>query len=71
MSTQYFDRYLKQKSILPANMRAYVEVENKDRVSFYALSDLDSNFERTEKWIVVGNNKLYVFQGEEKSIFSL
>ncbi len=71
MSTQYFDRYLKQKSILPANMRAYVEVENKDRVSFYALSDLDSNFERTEKWIVVGNNKLYVFQGEGKSIFSL
>ena len=71
MSTQYFDRYLKQKSILPANMRAYVEVENKDRVIFYALSDLNKNFERSEKWIVVGNKKLYVFHGEDRSIFSL
>lgn len=71
MNTQYFDRYLKQKATLPAKLREVVEVQCADRVVFYALSDLDENFEKNEKWIVVGSKDLYLFRGEDFKSYAL
>ena len=71
MKDIYFEKYLKQKSSLPEWVSEIIEGENKDKVKFFALCDLDDNLMLTEQWIVLGTKNFYSFKKDHKEVIPM
>lgn len=70
MSENYFKRYLDQPSFLPLDIKK--EVLNKyGDILIYGLSDINSKFLNSKKWVVITKKYILTFEGEKEEVFFL
>ena len=69
MKDIYFKKYLKQATLLPSDVAAKIQTQHRDKILFYALSDLDEKMCMIQKWIVIGESSFYIIEKGEVEFF--
>jgi len=67
MKNKYISKYLDQEVVLPDSIRSKV---NED-IFFYCLSDIDSNYQLTNNWVVLTKKNLFLFFETSTKILEL